>query len=335
MQKPTSRPDFTQLRARLNVPRPGFPITPARTPASITPLPGPELGDRYDTGWARKPLARWSRIAAQETVGRAVVSGTCAPTVHNADRIDQLRSPVIFVANHHSHLDTSVLTQSLPRRFRHRLVVAGAADYFFDTRTRAAASAWAWGAIPMERKRISRRSALQAANLIEDNWSLIIFPEGGRSPDGWGQAHKGGAAYLAVRCNVAVVPVFIDGTEKVLPKGAKRIEPRRVHVSFSEPLWPEDQSIEGAEDSRRFAARIESALEMIADERRTDWYSAKKRFYSNDSPSMRGPELDSWRRDWASPSKLESRTESGEITDSGQGLFGRLKRSNRRQSRQW
>ena len=66
------------------------------------------------------------------------------------------------------------------------------------------------GAIPIERARVGRRSADYAAGLIDDGWSLLIYPEGGRSPDGWGQTFRGGAAYLALRCGVPVVPVHLQ-----------------------------------------------------------------------------------------------------------------------------
>ena len=49
--------------------------------------------------------------------------------------------------------------------------------------------------LPIDRSRVSRRSADLSAELIGDGWSLVIFPEGGRSPDGWGQEFRGGAAY--------------------------------------------------------------------------------------------------------------------------------------------
>ncbi|MCP4437294.1 MAG: 1-acyl-sn-glycerol-3-phosphate acyltransferase [Actinomycetia bacterium] len=271
----------------------GFPVTRAPTPATVEPLEGPELGDRYDTDWARKPVARVTRLAAQETVGRAVTTALCMPRVRNRDHLDELDGPLVFVANHHSHLDTGLVIQSIPRPWRHEVVVAAAADYFFDSVPKAAAAAWFWGAIPMERQRVSRRSALAAAELIDDGWSLLIFPEGGRSPDGWGQEHKGGAAYLSVRCGVPVVPVHIDGTDRVLPKDRSMPRPERVTVTFGRPLS------HGDDDARRFAARIETSLEMLADEARTDWYSARLRHHARSSPSLRGPELDSWRRDWA------------------------------------
>ena len=69
------------------------------------------------------------------------------------------------------------------------------------------------GAIPIERSKVTRRSADQAAELIDDGWSMLIFPEGGRSPDGWGQPFRGGAAYLSSRCSSR--PCTKDSTRQI------------------------------------------------------------------------------------------------------------------------
>ena len=212
---------------RIRVPDPvgwvrslNFPVTAASVPRGVEPKVEPDtLGDRYDTEWARRPLSRWSRMALMETVGRAATQVMTRPEVRNLDRLEDLSGTAIFIANHHSHLDTTLLLTTIPLPWRHEMVVAAAADYFFDTRPKAALAAWAYGAVPMERVRISRRSADTSAELVGDGWSLLIFPEGGRSPDGWGQPHKGGAAYLSVRCGVPVVPVHLEGTRTRAAQG--------------------------------------------------------------------------------------------------------------------
>ena len=86
-----------------------------------------------------------------------------------------------------------------PEPWRHKVFVGAAADYFFTNPVSSAASALALNAIPIEREGVSRRSVGQAEALLADGWSLVLFPEGGRSPDGWGQPHKPGAAWLAQR----------------------------------------------------------------------------------------------------------------------------------------
>ena len=209
---------------------------------------------------------------------------------------------MIFAANHHSHLDTPLLLTSIPEPWRHRIFVGAAADYFFRTRATGALSALAINAIPIERTKVTRRSADLAAELIADGWSMLIFPEGGRSPDGWGQPFRGGAAYLSARCAVPVVPVHIEGTSRILRKGAKRPTPSATRVTFGAPMRPD-----AGEDSRRFAARIERAVAALADEATTDWYTARRRAHASTSPSLSGPSALSWRRAWALPERSGAR----------------------------
>jgi 1-acyl-sn-glycerol-3-phosphate acyltransferase len=304
---------------KLAVPRPdrvvrslGFPFSAAPVPVGVDPKEEPdELGDRYDTDWARRPLARWTRRAALETAGRAVTEALCRPDVRNLDRLEDLDGPAVFIGNHHSHLDTPLLLTHIPRPWRDEMVVAAAADYFFDTRPKAALISWAYGAVPMERKRVSRRSADTSAHLIDDGWSLLIFPEGGRSPDGWGQPHKGGAAYLSVRCGVPVVPVHLRGTGHVLPKGEGVPRPGRVTINFGTPLWPGED-----EDARRLAVRLEAAVAQLADESGSDWWSARRRAHDGTTPGLQGPE-DNWIRDWRSPDRQPTLSDSDRRWSSG------------------
>ena len=91
-------------------------------------------------------------------------------------------------------------------------------------------------ALPIDREVTGRKSSDLIRGLIDDGWSLVIYPEGGRSPDGWGQEFKGGAAYLSGRTGAPVVPVFIDGTGAIFGKGMKRPKPGKTKVVFGAPL---------------------------------------------------------------------------------------------------
>jgi 1-acyl-sn-glycerol-3-phosphate acyltransferase len=141
---------------------------------------------------------------------------------------------------------------------------------------------------------VSRKTADQAAALIEKGWSMLIFPEGGRSPDGWGQPFRAGAAYLASRGQVPVVPVHLEGTGKILRKGAKRPTPSHVRVTFGTPL-----RIAEDETTARFAERIERAVAELADEATTDWWQARQRAAAGATPVLTGPDAPAWRRAWA------------------------------------
>lgn len=272
-----------------------FPYAAPNWPTSLEREP-PErrLGAEYSTGWARRYPVRLARAVVIDNVTRPLAHLLAAPEVRGGELLRLVEPPAIFVANHTSHIDTPLLLSLLPLPFRHRTVVAAAADHFFDRRWKAHLWAGALNAIPIERHRVNRRSAEVATALLEEGWSLVVFPEGGRSPDGWFQPFRGGAAYLAVRTGRPVVPVHLAGTWRVLPKEGGRLHRGRTGVRFATPLVPDE-----GEDARRFGTRIEAVLATLADEATTDWWSARRRAASGTTPSPRGPEASAWRRAWA------------------------------------
>ena len=103
---------------------------------------------------------------------------------------------------------------------------------------------------------------------------------------------------LGVRCGVPIVPIHLDGTGRILPKGSSRPRPGTVRVNFGAPLLATED-----EDARQFAHRVEAAVAELADETTSDWWSARRRAASGATPSLRGDDLDGWRRDWVSPDR--------------------------------
>lgn len=287
--------------------RVGFPYRRPTVPRGVVvPPKKARTGAAFDTDWARKPAARTARHLIVAGPLRLAVRAVASPDIvgldrlqdlidaHRADAKGSVAAPVIFAANHHSHVDAPLMITSIPEPWRHRLVVGAAADYFFGTRLTATASALGLGAIPIDRSRVNRRSADLAAALLGDRWSVLIFPEGGRSPDGWGQPFRGGAAYLGIRTGTPVVPVHIDGAGAIWGKGAKKITPGATKVVFGAPLVPGPD-----EDTRHFGDRIERAVAQLGDESLTDWYSARLRAAKGQTPSLQGPGATGWRRAWA------------------------------------
>ncbi|MHB1486135.1 MAG: lysophospholipid acyltransferase family protein [Acidimicrobiales bacterium] len=273
----------------------GFPWRSPTRPGSVDPAPDEaNLGIDYDTAWARRYPVRMVRALVTDGVTRPIVAALAAPEILGRDRLSNLDGPVIFAANHASHIDTPILLTSLPERFRHRCVVAAGADYFFDKEWKAALWSFAINAVPIERTKVSRRSAELPAELIRQGWSLVIYPEGGRSPDGWMQTFRGGAAYLAHKTGTPLVPIYLEGTRRVLGKGATALRPARTKVCFGSPM-----RAAGDEDARRFSVRIEAAVAALADEAATDWWSARRRAAAGTTPSLSGPSAPDWRRAWA------------------------------------
>ncbi len=298
----------------------GFPYRKPNVPRGVVvPRKKSELGADYETAWARKYPARFGRVLWTEGPMRLFIKAVATPTIKGADRLEDFRNqknppPLIFTPNHHSHLDTPLSIYAIPEPWRHKLMVAAAADYFFTSKAKGGASALALNALPIDRDSTGRKSSDQIRDLMADGWSLLIYPEGGRSPDGWGQDFKGGAAYLAARTGAAVVPMFIDGTGPIFGKGMKRPKPGRTTVIFGRPLRPDD-----GENTRRFNARIEAAVAVLGDESLTDYWTSRRNRAKGQSPKLTGPEYNGWRRQW-------ELTEQRQLGDMG---------IRRRQKRRW
>lgn len=276
-----------------------FPFTAPNTPTSVEPLAvEDELGMNFNTEWAREPGARIARRAIQNALLIPGLRALTTPEILGLDRIQHLSGPLIFAANHHSHLDTGVVLSALPRKIREKTIIAAASDYFFDKRLKAILSALTINAVPIERKKVSRRSTDQIKALLLDGWSIVIFPEGGRSPDGLGQEFKAGAMFLAQRSGCVVVPVHIDGTNVVLPKGATFPKRHTCTVTFGHPI-----AADSSADPRALSEQLERAVNALAEESRTDWWTARRNAATDATPSLRGNEsASSWRRQWSKSS---------------------------------
>lgn len=272
-----------------------FILDPPNVPGGVEPPKvEPTSGVHYDTSWARRPAARAVRRVVVNAGMKPAVALYARPRVMGLDRLTDVEGPVVFAANHHSHADTSVLLSVIPARLRRDLHVAAGADYFFPNRLTGAASALFIGAVPIERLRLSRLSTDNVLAVVEEGRSLLIYPEGGRSPDGWGQEHRPGAAFVARRTGAPVVPVYVDGTGRVLPKGKNWPTRGRTAVVFGSPLRLGD-----GEDTRVFAARIQRTVDQLADEFASGWWEARRHAHAGTTPALDGPGGAAWRRRWA------------------------------------
>jgi len=163
------------------------------------------------------------------------------------ERLEGVKGPVILVANHASHLDTPVILSALPRRLRKRTVVAAAADYFYRNRAVASLVSLIFNTVPIERRRgggMSKNGG-HLDRLLDQGWSLLLYPEGTRSRDGVPGQLRRGAAVLAAAHNLTIVPIRVTGTAEAMPPG--RFWPRRrramplsrrhrIEVAFGDPI---------------------------------------------------------------------------------------------------
>jgi 1-acyl-sn-glycerol-3-phosphate acyltransferase len=262
-------------------------------PEKVEPL-GPKEGEPFPTAWARTKAGRIAREVIHSVGFAHLTRFEVDIQAHGLEVLDELDPPVVFVANHTSHLDTAVLRTTLPFTWRNRTVIGAASDYFFDVWWRAIGTCLVFNGFPVEREG-GLKTARTALSLLADGWNVLIYPEGRRSEDGWVNEFKGGGAWLAVEAGVPVVPIAFRGNYQAMPKGkgwpAKGRPP--VSIRFGSPLVPEP-----GERARIFNERVRRALAVTLDEDATTWWAALSRDVRSEVPSESGPEGARWRRMW-------------------------------------
>lgn len=145
----------------------------------------------------------------------------------------------IFAANHQSQFDIFALQGYLAHDFRFLAKQELFKVPFFGTGMRLA------GYIPVDRAhgRQAVKSLDAAAQRIAAGTSVIIFPEGTRSPDGILQPFKAGGMVLAIKAGVPLVPVGITGSFAVLPKGRLLARPGHVSIRIGKPIETRDYDL--------------------------------------------------------------------------------------------
>ena len=149
--------------------------------------------------------------------------------------------PAIIIANHNSHIDTLLLMSLFSISKINKIRPVAAADYFCNTKFKKFIFEKLIGIIPIERK-ISKEniSTLFGGifNALDNNEIIIIYPEGTRGNDNKINKFKSGVAHIAKAYpNVPVIPIFINGPDKILPKIDEILVPFISDVYIGEPLF--------------------------------------------------------------------------------------------------
>jgi long-chain acyl-CoA synthetase len=175
---------------------------------------------------------------------------------------------LLVVANHASHADFGLVSYALGAMGRD-LVVLAAKDYFFNNRIRRFIAANFTRLIPFDRERAQLESLDQAMAELAMGRSVLMFPEGTRSPDGAIHEFKSGVGYLALNSGCDVLPIRIDGTHAVLGKGS--LIPRRAPVEMrigrvitKSELLALVQDVEGAGAYRRIADQLRATVVALS-----------------------------------------------------------------------
>ncbi len=226
------------------------------------------------------PMPRWSQSSPVRAIRRLGLGLWLLPLtrlfawirVHGLEHLATLEGPVIFAANHQSFMDTPVILAALPRGRRYRVTTAMAKEFFaahfhpegHSRRARLTSglnyylSTTLFNAFPLPQRETGTRHALRyAGELIGAGNSMIIYPEGRRTSGDAIARFQPGAALIAARLGVPVVPVRLRGLDAVLGLGRHMARPGRVEVRFGPHL-----RLQGVDYTEQ-AARLEAAVKAL------------------------------------------------------------------------
>jgi long-chain acyl-CoA synthetase len=209
------------------------------------------LLDRSDAAPVAPVFPEWGLRPAVATVRRLLQTAILFPihrlfarpfVVEGEANLRGLESPLLFIANHTSHFDTPSILRALPYRLRQKTAVAAAADYFYASRMRGAVMTLVLNTFPFSREGAVRSSLEHCGDLADAGWSVLIYPEGTRSPTGSLDEFRSGIGLLAEQLRVPVIPIGVIGAYALMPKGSYRPRVGPLVVRFGEPIWPKPGS---------------------------------------------------------------------------------------------
>ena len=218
-------------------------IRPAR------PAPQPVYNRTWLARFIRRSLLSTAFLPITRLFARLKISGR--------ENLDAVEGPVVFVANHQSNLDTPAIMASLPQRWRYRIAAAMWKEYFdahFFPERHSFTQRWGnsilyrlltllFNAFPIPQAETGTRQSLRyMGELLEDGWSILIFPEGERTLTGEIGRFYPGVGMIASRMQVPVVPIRLVGLDRVLHRYT--VWPRRgqVEVRIGAPLFLKGES---------------------------------------------------------------------------------------------
>jgi long-chain acyl-CoA synthetase len=193
-------------------------------------------------------------------------------TVKGLEHLESIDGPVIFAANHQSHFDGPVILDALPPRWRYRTSPAMMKEFFnphffperhtrmewFTNSLNYYLSSLFFFAFPLTQGTTGTRQTLRyVGELVEDGYSILIFPEGRRTDSGEIGRFQPGVGMIASRIGVPVVPVRLEGLDKVLPRHAKFPSVARAECRFGAPI------VLTGNDYAALAAQVEAAVRAL------------------------------------------------------------------------
>jgi long-chain acyl-CoA synthetase len=244
------------------------------------------LGDLMRAQPAAEPVSEtfefpeWNRGGPARWLRRIALPGLILPLARvfawiRVDGLENLRAvepPVIFAANHQSHFDVPSILAALPAKWRYRVSPAMSKEFFdahfhpqrytrtkwFTNSLNYFLAALVFQAFPLPQREAGTREALRyAGEIASEGKCILIFPEGKRTDKGEIYSFQPGVGMLAAKLRIPVVPMRLEGLERVLHKSAQFATPGKARVKFGPSL-----TFSGG-DYAEIAKEIEEAVRRL------------------------------------------------------------------------
>ncbi len=195
--------------------------------------------------WNRGPVARDTR--------RLLLPGFLLPLTRifahirreGLRNLDGIEPPVIFASNHQSYMDVPAILAALPPRWRYRVAPAMRKEFFeqhfhgrsFTNSLNYYLSAWLFNCFPIPQREPGALETLRyMGELANEKWCVLIFPEGIMSSEGAIAPFQPGVGMIASKLDIPVIPIRIDGMNRVLNPNWKMARMAGVRIAFGPPL---------------------------------------------------------------------------------------------------
>ena len=226
-------------------------LAPAASPGVVAPTT-PAVEPIAFPAWNRSVPARFLRRVSLPTWILPAAGLFARLDVQGLEHLEALQGPVIFAANHQSHMDTPVILMALPPRWRYRVAPAMAKEFFRAhfypeqfSRTAVLTSSLNYylaclffNAFPLPQREAGTRQTLRyVGELVTGGYSVLIFPEGRRTQAGEIAPFQPGVGMIASRLQVPVVPVRLEGVDRILHQHWKFARRGTARVAFGAPLY--------------------------------------------------------------------------------------------------
>ena len=187
--------------------------------------------------------------------------------VQGSDVLGRLKPPYLICPNHQSYIDPFLVCSILPRSALALILHVGASRYF--TGLAKSQLARLINVVPIDPDMHLLRAMRAGAVILREGRILNVYPEGRRSFDGKLGVFKKGAAILATELNVPIVPVALDGTYEIWPRGSSRIRFARVTIAFGEPIEVNKITLGITNDDERYekvTAVVKDSVQRMLEE---------------------------------------------------------------------